>query len=120
MLGCKRSVGIGVGMCVEMWGKMWESFAWGKYGEICWSVGEVRREVGKGVGVVGKSKERCGGVKKCGERCGRVGLGEVGVGRDGVGGVGGIRVGVGLGELGSEELGSGELGSRELGSWGWG
>ena len=39
VLGCKGSLGIGVGKCVEMWGKMWESFEWVECGEICWGVG---------------------------------------------------------------------------------
>ena len=58
-----------------MWGKMSESVLGcgggeGKCGEVCWGVGEVRRDVGvfenvgKGLGTcVG-----CGG--RCGERCG--------------------------------------------------
>ena len=37
MLGCKGSVGIGAGKCVEMWGKMWASVR-GGYGEVCWGV----------------------------------------------------------------------------------
>ena len=48
-----------------MWGKVWES-VWGERGEVCWGVGEVRKEVGKGMWGVGEGKARCGGVKKCG------------------------------------------------------
>ena len=43
---------------------MWKSFAWGECGEICWGVGEVRREVGKGIRGVREGRERCGGFKE--------------------------------------------------------
>ena len=39
---------------------MWES-VWGERGEVCWGVGEVRKEVGKGMG---EGKRRCGGCKE--------------------------------------------------------
>ena len=44
---------------------MWES-VWGelKSGKVCWGVGEVRRDVEKGVG---EGRGKCGGVKKFGE-----------------------------------------------------
>ena len=35
---------------------MWES-AWGERGEVCWGVGEMREDVGRGVS---KGKGRCG------------------------------------------------------------
>ena len=32
---------------------MWES-VWGERGEVCWGVGEVKKEVGKGMGGGGR------------------------------------------------------------------
>ena len=55
---------------------MWES-VWGERGKFgAW--GEVRKEVGKGMGVWGKVRGDMEGVKKCGGRCGRVYGGECG------------------------------------------
>ena len=34
VLGCKRRCGIGVGKCVRMWGKVWESVR-GERGKVC-------------------------------------------------------------------------------------
>ena len=85
----KGSAGIGVGQCVEMWGKMWES-VWGERGKVCWGVGEVRRDVGKGMGVWGEM----GVVKKCGG-----GMGKFGVSVD----CGGCVLGVGGGGKRCEE-----------------
>ena len=34
---------------------------WGRCGKVCWDVGEIRRDVGRGVG----------GVRKCWGRCGK-------------------------------------------------
>ena len=62
--------------------------------------GEVKKEVGKGMGV-GEGKRRCGGVKNCGGRCGRVYGGECGKVLWGVG----IDEGRGMGGVEKERLG---------------
>ena len=57
-----------------MWGKVRRDVRgvkkcgerYGGCGKVCWVWGEVRRDLGKGMGGVRKGKGRCGGVKKCG------------------------------------------------------
>ena len=44
-----------------MWGKVWENVR-GKRGKVCWGVGEVRKEVGKGMRGVGEGKGRLRGL----------------------------------------------------------
>ena len=73
---------------------MWES-VWGERGELRWGVGEVRKEVGKGMG---EGKMRCGGCKEVWGRCGKVYGGECGKVLWGVGieegrGMGGVEKG---------------------------
>ena len=45
-----------------MWRKVWESVR-GERGKVCWDVGEVRKEAGKGMGDLGEGKGRYGGCK---------------------------------------------------------
>ena len=51
----------GVGKC---WGRCVGCGNWGKCEKLCWGVGKVREDVGRGVGKCVR------GVKKCWGRCG--------------------------------------------------
>ena len=51
--GVRESEGkCGVGKCVRMWGKVWES-VWGERGEVCWGVWEGEERSGERYGGCG-------------------------------------------------------------------
>ena len=108
VLGCRESVGIGLGKCVEMWESVWDEcslICWGLGGneKICGGSKEVWEEVweswsrGLGSGELGSVELESGKLVSRGFVSGELGLRELG-----------------SGEMGSEELGSGELESGEL------
>ena len=53
----KSDLGCGVGVDVGGVGK-----CWGRCEKVCWGVGEVREDVGKGRGSVGEGVRKCVGV----------------------------------------------------------
>ena len=52
VLGCKGRCGIGVGKCVRMWGKVWESVR-DEREKVCWGVGGSEERSGERYGGCG-------------------------------------------------------------------